>query len=191
MMTRGRPVMFLAAAALLVAYAFVGTRYLSEHKERVALAGEIAAAREALGLIPGPPEGLAERLSAARDDLDAATNGFPSDVDTTRVIDTILQLASACDVKALPLATEAWSAHEAGEYEYRVLHLDVTVQGEWPQVVAFVFGLEGGQVPTLVLRDVAMSSRDEESGGGNPSTGTVPVKATLRLSLYANGGTTD
>ncbi len=191
MMTRGRPVMFLVVVILLIAYAFIGTRYLSENKERVLLAEQIAAAREALELIPEPPEDLAERLAAAQDDLETAKNGFPSDVDTTGVIDTILGLASACGVEALPLATEPWSVNETDGYEYRVLHLDVTVEGGFPQVVTFLSRLEDGQVATLVLQDVAVSSRDQEFGSGGASTGNVPVKAILHLALYGKAGTMD
>jgi len=188
---QGRLAMSLAVVLLLVAYAFIGARYLSEHKERVVLAGQIAVAREARALLPEPPVDLAERLAAARDDLDTAQSGFPSDADTTAVIDTILGLASACGVSILPLSTEPWSVRETAGYEYRVFCLDVTVEGEWPQVVAFVSGLEGGQVPALVLQDVAMSFRDEEAGSEEVSTGASSAKATLHLALYARAGATD
>jgi hypothetical protein len=105
-------------------------------------------------------------------------------MNSTEVINTILKLADACKVKAIPLTTQAWSIESAGEYGYYVFRLDIAVEGSFSQLVSFLSNLENGELKTLIVKDLSVTRVMEQSGEEAISKETTPVTASLSLAIY-------
>jgi hypothetical protein len=133
-------------------------------------------------------------LEAAQTNLAVEQSLFPSQVNTTRVIDTILRLAAECEVKAIPLVTDPWSAENIGEHSYYVFRLNVAVEGSFSQFIIFVSKLENGEFDTLIVENISVtrlsqqpeeeSSEDESTEDEGIAEETIPILASLDIAVY-------
>lgn len=166
---------------LLVVYAYFGIDYMKQRNEQEALSLQIAEVTEVLGEMPKPSQDIEQRLEAAQTSLAAEQSVFPSKMNSTQVINTILELADDCQVKAIPLVTQPWSIENIGEHGYYVFRLNVAVEGSFSKLVSFVSKLENGEFKTLIVENVSVTRDPEESVSG----GTISVVAILDLAIYA------
>jgi len=171
---------------LLVVYCLLGMSYLKQRKEHQALTSQIAEVTQTLREIPKPPQDLEQRLAAAQTLLAAEQSSFPSKIDTTQVINTTLELAEACGVKAIPMATQPWSIETVGEHSYHVLRLTVAVEGSFSQLVTFVSQLEKGEYVTLVMENLSAAWSTEQT-----EEETIPVTGSLKLAIYTQSPSSD
>ena len=119
-------------------------------------------------------------MAEAQERLDAEKSAFPSEVNSIKVVDAILDLADECEVKAVPLITQPRGAVEVGEHEYRALRLRVTIEGSLVQLLTFVDKLEKWEFETLIIEKL------EVDRGSGESEETTPVIATLELAIYTH-----
>ena len=164
--------LIIAVAVLLGAYSFLVLDYLGQCRGNEALAARITEANSALARIPQPAQNLEQRLAAAEASLAEARSSVPGDPNSTRAINTLLKLAGACQVKAIPLSTTPWTV----ENNIHVFRLSMTVTGSQPQLAGFINQLEKGEFESFTIEslDVTGSSPDE----------SVPVTAGLGLAIY-------
>lgn len=174
----------LLVAVLLVVYYLLGTGYLKQRQEHKILIPRIAEAAQTLALIPLPPPDLEQRLAAAQADLTAGQSALPGEVNSTRTIDAILKLADECDVKAVPLVTEPWTAVKIGSHDYDVFRLSVSVTGSFANLVSFTGKLENEGFETLILEALSVSRTLEQPGEETVPEGEIPVTASLELAVY-------
>jgi len=162
---------------------YFGMNYAKARDGQETLAFQIADASQTLADLPELPqdlEDLEERVAEAQERLDAEKSAFPSEVNSIKVVDAILELADECDVEAVPLITQPRAAVEVGEHEYRALRLSVTIEGSLAQLLAFVGKLERNEFETLIVE------RLEVDRGSEESEETTPVIATLELAIYTH-----
>jgi hypothetical protein len=171
---------------LLVVYYSFGTGYLKQRQAQKELTLQIADVTQTLALIPEPPQDLEQRLAIAQANLAAEQNAFPTKMNTTQVINTILELAADCEVKAIPLITQPWSTEMVGEHEYSVFRLSVVAEGSLPQLLTFISQLENGELNTLLVENLSVTTENQPS----EEAVTLPV-ATLNLAIYARSTTSD
>lgn len=176
---------------LLVVYAYLGIGYMKQSGEREALTSQITEAIETLREIPKPPQDIEQRLAAAQASLVAEQSIFPIKVNSTEVVNTILELADDSGVKAVPLETEPWSIQDVGERVYYVFRLNVTVEGSLSHLSNFVSKLENGRFRTLVVEDLSVTRVSEPSEEEGVSEGTISVVASLDLAIYTQSLTSD
>jgi len=169
---------------VLVGNAYFGLSYMKQHNNHEALASQITDVSQALAQIPQPPQDLEQRLASAQASLAAEQSTFPSKMNSTEVINAILKLADACEVKAIPLITQPWSMENVGEYGYYVFRLDIAVEGSFSQLVSFLSKLENGEFKTLIVKDLSISRVSEQSEGEADTKETIPVTASLSLAIY-------
>jgi len=165
--------------------------YMKQRKEQETLTSQIIDVRQTLTQIPGPPQDLEQQLEAAQASLAAEQSAFPSKMNSTRVINTILELADDCEVKAKPLVTQPWSIENVGEHDYYVLRLNVAAEGSFSQLVSFISKLENGDFETLIMEDLSVARVSEQSEEENVPDGTIPVTASLDMAIYARSLTSD
>ena len=167
--------------AVLAFHYLWGMEYLSQNREQEWLSSQIAAAREELEQIPLPPDGLEERLAQARESLAAAQGAFPTSLNTSQFVNSVLELAEQCGVIISPLTTRAWIKEKVGGYEYDVFRLNLVVEGAFPQVLRFTDELENGQFPTLIIEtlDATVAAEPEESPDGS-----LELSVSLGLAVY-------
>ncbi|MEE8598081.1 MAG: hypothetical protein V3S69_00915, partial [Dehalococcoidales bacterium] len=115
---------------------------------------------------------------------------FPTRLNSTEVISTILELANSLGVNAVPLVTQSWSTEVVGENNYDVLRLTIAAEGNFSQLVNFVSRLENGEYQTLVVEDLIVD-RVATVSEGSGSEGTVSYIASFDLAIYARSLTSD
>jgi len=178
-LSRGRLLITALITILLITYCFLGMSYLKQLKAHEALASQISEVRQTIREIPKPPQDLEQQLAAAQTSLAAEQGSFPSKINTTQVINTILELAKGCGVKATPMVTQPWSTEMVGKHSYQVLRLTVMVEGSFPQLTTFASQLENEGYATLVTEDLSITWGTEQS-----EEGTIPTTGSLKLAIY-------
>jgi len=168
----------IAIIALLVVYYFLGMGYREQRQGHEVLSAHIAEATRTLAQTPRPPQDLEQRLAAARASLAAEQSAFPSQLNSTQVINAILKLADDCQVKAIPIATQPWSVGNIGG-GYHVFRLNISIRGSFSQLASFVSELENGEFETLVIENLSVTRAAGQTKGE-----TIPVTARLDLAIY-------
>ncbi len=181
----------LLCAVLLVVYYLMGTDYLKQQQEREVLASQIAEATQALAQIPAPPADLEEQLAAAQTSLEGIRNSFPSKLNSTRIINTILKLADEVGVKAIPLITQPWAIESVSDYDYFVFRLNIAVTGTFAQLVSFLNQLENGELETLIVENFRVSRVTESSGAESTPGDNTQVNASLDIAIHSQSPTID
>jgi hypothetical protein len=176
----------ILAAILLAAYYSIGTGYLKQRHEYVALASQITGATGKLAEIPPPPADLDQRLADAQANLDAVKNSLPGQMNSTAMVNSILEIAEGVGVKAIPLVTQPWTTQSIGDHDYSVFRFGVSATGTFTQLANFLKQLETGELDTLVIENLSLYRIPEPAGAGNE----IPVKADLEIAVYARPFTT-
>jgi len=177
----------LLVAGIFVSYAYFGMDYLRQSDALSALTAELADAAEELTQAPAHSRNdLDEQLAAAEATLSEARSEFPSEIDRTQAIDAILKLASDSGVKTLALVAQPWATVSIQGSDYRVIQLDLEIEGSFSQVVSFITELENEALKTLVINEVRVTTEEDISHGNN-----VTITAKLVLATYARAATTD
>ena len=174
----------LLIIVLLAGYYHFGLDYLQKEAEQEALASQITDATRALAQMPEPPVDLEPRLSAVQAQLATEQSTFPGEMNSTKIVNSILELADECEVKAIPLITQPWTTETINDHDYSVFWLNIAVAGTFTQMVSFLSKLEKGGIPTLIVEDLSVTRAIEPSGEESTPEGTIPVNATLALAIY-------
>ena len=154
----------LIVIVLLVVYGFLGFDYAKQNRERSRLLSEIADADFELSLVPlPPPHNLEEQIAEAEDRLADELTAIPSEINTSQVINNILNLAKQHNVQAIPLLTQPWATEKVGGYLYRVFRINIEAEGSFVQLNDFISSLEGSQFNTLLVEHLNIESIIEES----------------------------
>jgi hypothetical protein len=173
------PLLIIAIAALISVYYFMGTDYLRQRRGHEVLTTQVTETAQTLARTPPPPQDLESQMAAAEASLAAAQSALPGDINSTRAINAILQLADAWQVRAIPLVTDPWTKGNAG-LDYRVFRLNIAVSGSFWQLNNFLSHLENGELETLVVEKVKVT-RDT----GGPTEADTPVQASIDLAIYS------
>jgi hypothetical protein len=136
------------------------------------------------GIPPVDPE-LPERLEAVQNELDSALNYFPVEPDTTSIINYILQTAADIGIKAIPLFTRAWTLETFNDYNVSVFRLNLTVSGTSTQLSDFLYQLENGDTPTMVIENLTVNKENETSFHESISGSSTMILADLDIAIYA------
>ncbi|OGO21878.1 MAG: hypothetical protein A2144_04805 [Chloroflexi bacterium RBG_16_50_9] len=174
-------ILVAAAVVLLVAYAFLGMDYLKHRQQYETLGNQIAKASQTLDRTPASPQDLALKLAAAEASLASVQDAVPKDLNSTQIINTVLKLADACQVKVIPLVTKPWSVENIGQ-AYHVFRLNIIVKGSFSQLTSFVNKLEDGEFKSIVIEDLDVIRAGDQSD--------EPVTARIALAIYAQFTTT-
>ena len=168
---------------LLVVYGVLALDYMKQGPEQDRLLSEIGEIDQSLQALPELPPDRLEELTALQASLAAEQETIPSDINSSDVIEAILSLAQTTGVKAIPLVTEPWSEERVDEETYRVLRINVGVEGTFAQVSEFIGRLENGEFSTLSVEQLSIDVASED--GEVYSVGATPVVAELDLIVLA------
>jgi len=164
---------------LLAVYYIMGTGYLEQRREVKALASRAEEAAQMLAQIPPSPADLAERLSEAQSNYEAAQDSFLGQMNTTSIIDTVLRLADEAGVKAIPLITQPWTTENISDLNYAVFRLSITASGDFTGLAGFIDRLGTDEPPTLVIESIVLE-RATDTGEQ-----VAPFEARLEIAVYA------
>lgn len=183
--SKGRLLVTIFIVILVMAYFILGISYLNQLGEHEALTLQIAEVKQTLSEIPQLPEDLEQQLAAAQASQTAEHGSFPREINITQLVNTILEVAKDCGVKATPMVTQPWTTEMVGEHSYPVLRLTVDVEGDFSQLVAFTSQLEKEGYATLVMEELTATRGTEEEEG------TIPVISSLKLAIYTRSLSSD
>ncbi len=181
----------ILAVALLAVYYILGTDYLKQRREHEALASQINVATETLAQIPPRPADLGTRLSDARTGLETVNNTLPDNLNSTRIINTILRLADDVGVRAIPLVTQPWTTESVNGEDYSVFRLHVAVTGTFTQLSTFLSRLENGELETLVMEYLTVDSATGPFRGEGVYASILQVNAGLEIAVYSRPPATE
>jgi Tfp pilus assembly protein PilO len=181
----------LLIAVLLVVYYILGMGYLKQRNEHEVLASQITEATQTLAQMPKPPDDLEQQLAAVRASLDTVKSSFPREMNSTRIVNAILRLAENCEVKAIPLSTQAWKNVDIRGHSYSVFRLNVAVTGTFAQLVSFLSKLESGEPRTLIVEDLSVARVAKPPWEEDAPEGTIFINADLDLAIYTQSLTTE
>jgi hypothetical protein len=169
--------LIIAMVVLLAVNCFLGMDYLRQRQRNEALTSQVAEVTQTLADTPEPPQDLEQKLAEAEASLADAQDALPRDINGTQVINAILKLAEACEVKAIPLSTRPWSADNIGK-GYYVFRINMAISGGFPQLNSFVSKLKNGEFESIVVESLSVSRVPASSGD------TVSVTGSLGLAIY-------
>jgi hypothetical protein len=181
----------ILVVVLPVVYFLVGTDYQKQRRQHKSLASQITETTQILAQVPPPPADLEPRLAAARVDLDAIKNSFPSYTNSTSIINAILRLAEEVRVKAIPLVTQPWTAESVKGQSYSIFRLNLAVTATFVQLTEFLSRLEKGKPETLVIEYLSVDRASELSGGGSDGGDRTQVNVSLGIAIYSLPQATD
>ena len=174
----------LLVIILLVVYYLFGMDYMKQRKENMVIASQIADTRQVLAQMPGNADDLEQRLAAARSSLSATQSSFPGRMNSTQVVNSILELADDYKVRAIPLVTQPWLTENIGEHAYYVFRFNIVINGSFSHLVGFIGKLENGEFETLIVENLSVTRVGEESDEENVTEGTIVINANLDLAIY-------
>jgi hypothetical protein len=139
-----------------------------------------------LAQISSSPADLADRLSEAQSNYEAALGSFPGQINTTGIVDIVLRLADEAAIKAIPLITQAWTTEDIDGQEYGVFRLSVTASGDYARLADFIDRLETETPATLVIESIALERPTDIS-----EEQATSFEARLEIIVYARPSTAD
>jgi len=153
----------VAGAALILAlYALVARAVLSERSFQNNTRDKIAMLETALDGEQGGVQVASTReteLTALQATLEAVEFGFPSEMDSTEVLDYIITAASTHAVNLEQVESRDPVTGTIGSSTYRVFTYDVQVEGELDPIAAFLADLESGDIQTLTLDQINLQAQ--------------------------------
>jgi hypothetical protein len=152
---------------------------LSKKNEQETLLTQITEAIEMIDLIPEVPSDLEQRLADIQASLDSSQSNLSDEVNTTEVIDALIDTASASQVSVVFISTTPWSLVNIEGYNYLIFTVNLDIEGGLYNISAFLRNLESIQPPPISVEYLNIT-RDEELMGSS-----AMVTASLDMVLYA------
>lgn len=175
----------LISVILLVVYGLLAMDYMKQGSEHEELLSEIEGIEQSREAIPEPSTYYAEQLALVQATLAAEGQTIPSGINSSDVIDMILNLADDIGVKAIPLIAQPWMDVHVGQNEYNVLRINVDVQGSFLLVKDYISHLESGEFQTLIVESLIVNV-DYGDGEEVYAGDATPVVANLDLAVFAS-----
>lgn len=140
----------IAVIAIIVVNIVMWKSYFAEKSQIDVLKDEIAQVNQQTSEVAQPPSGLESQLLEAQNNLTAALQVFPANVDRNDVVDFIFSTANACNIQMIPLVSDGWEVESTGQ-AYFVLKYHGTVTGNLMNATNFITLLRNSDYPTLII----------------------------------------
>jgi hypothetical protein len=175
----------LLVVGLFTGYGILLTDYRNLHQDNAALTSQIAAAGQQLALIPPAPSDLSLRLEAARAALEGEKDSFPAQLNSTRIVNDILNLGETTKVKTIPLSTRPWAAESANQTTYPVFRLSMALNGTFVHLSDFLDRLENSGSGTLVITNLKIDSVTGPPADEGETGDALDVSCDMDIAVYA------
>jgi Tfp pilus assembly protein PilO len=170
---------------IIVAGYILGTDYFKQRREYDTFTSEIDGAKSELALIPLPSEELEQRLSEAQERLEDIHRVFPADLNTTIIINSILELADGIGIKAIPLVTQPWQSGTSDYFNFSVFRLNLKLTGSYNQLADFLSELESGEMQTLTAEYLLVEKTSNVPDPEKLDGDNLIIGASLDIAIYA------
>lgn len=157
--------LLLLVALAVVAYVALGTSIVREKWDQDALSAQIDLGEGVLQSVADARQDLEEsqtRLTEAEQELAAAETAFPTKLDSKDILETILRHVGESQVHLLRIDIREPITEVDGASAYNVLGLDLDVEGNFGQLVAFLAALENSATSTTRIGSFTLEDKGEE-----------------------------
>jgi len=152
---------------------------MSQQSEQETLRTQITDSIEMIALIPEIPSDLEQRLADIEASLVSEQSGFSGQVNTTQVIDTLLDMAGASQVSVVSMSTTPWSLVNVEGSVYLVFAINLDIEGELGNIAVFLRTLESGLPESVNVQHLTVAGDTEQVMESSLAT------ASLDIVLYA------
>jgi len=152
---------------------------ISQQSEQEALRTQITDAIEMIALIPEVPSDLQQRLTDAETSLVTEQSILLGQVNTTQVINGLLDIADANQVNVISLTTIPWSLINIEDYVYLVFTIHLDVKGNSDNLLALLRTLESELPKSVSVQHLTVTSDVEQI------TEPAQLTARLEIAIYA------
>jgi Tfp pilus assembly protein PilO len=146
---------------LVVAYLIFTVIYINQRQDQKAVRADIKVAEKLLGESEAHRSSLEQQLTGVEAELDANTVLFTSDLTSTLVLDDVLELGQASQVRIVSTRSQLASDKQVGEHTFTVLPFYVRAVGEFSQLMAFVDRLEKETFDTLLMKSMKIAQEED------------------------------
>ncbi len=166
-MSRTKFLSILLAICLVAVCVYLGTSYLKDRNEQLALKAKIASASQTLSLIPAPSDNVAQRLAEAQKTYDAARQDMlPEKLSSTVILKEVLAAAGEYQIKVIPITSDEWTNTTIGENSYRTLSIELNTESTFDNLVEFVRRLDSSEFSSLAVESVSIDRNSEAAERG-------------------------
>lgn len=158
---------------------------MSQQNEQETLRTQITDAIEMIALIPEVPSDLEQRLADIEASLVSEQSNLSGQVNTTQVIDTLLDMAGASQVSVVFMSTTPWSLVNIEGYNYLIFTINLDIEGELDNLVAFLRTLESELPESLSVQHLTVAGDTEQI------IKPTSVTASLDIVIYAQAPVSD
>ncbi len=152
--------------------------------EQQQLTFQIESLRKELTNIPDLVVQREQQLVQAQELLANEQSKMPSALNINNLVRDILELASQCQVKAIPLRTTPPRSKTFGQSSYSYWDISLSVEGDFQNVANFVENIDGKYISTATVVSTVLDQRKMKQDSSNIENYTANVTGTLRLYIY-------
>jgi Tfp pilus assembly protein PilO len=165
---------------MVIALGYFSIQFTQANRAGEELAAQTDVITEALAQIPASDRAeLEQELADLRKVLAARQADFARTVNTTSVVERVIQVGAQNNVTVIPLTTRAWQMETVAGYEFMVFRVSVEATGTYAALLNFLAGLETINIGVLLVEDVSMEVTDF-----NDNTAEMSTKTEVQLAVY-------
>jgi hypothetical protein len=166
---------------LITAFVYLLSDFTQQMKKQAVYMERINDQKIALGNLPVPATDLEQKLTELSAENTAASQAVSNNaLNTTLILDSLLNLADNNQLTTSPLAADSWTSKTVGEGTYRILPLQIQLQGQLTAFNTFLSQIEDKtKYPSLVVSNVSILPSTDPAAGDNGSI----ISAKLELEL--------
>lgn len=185
-MLRSRLLLIVLVVCLVIVVVYLTNDYLKQNVQQKSIQQQIDTGSQALAILSQPAEGLQQKLADAQSAYQSASAALSLKEDPNSIIKNIFLISDELHLDLNPLTTDQWAQRTIGSSLYRVMPMYLNLQGQFPDLLAFVTRLQDKNAfPALQIEtSEIMPLTPATSGGENPAT----LKLTLSLIQKADAG---
>jgi hypothetical protein len=172
---------------LILIFIYLITGYFKEQRTQADLMRQIESSRVTLQQLPAPPADLSERLkeiTLINENLKQSV--VAENIDSTEIINSLLETADACNMKVNPLVTDGEMKKGVDASTYLVLPIKLEIEGKLTDYIKFISRLEDTAVfPNLAIEDSTITRINARLETDVITSATSEITASLKVSIVS------
>lgn len=184
-MSGAKLLILILVLCLIIAFAYQGADYFKQQKEQANIIGQMNTSVQTLAMQAKPPQDLNKRLEEAKLANQISVQFVTGNtVNSTEIINNVLQTADTCDLKTSPLTTNQWLKKSVGGSTYRMLPIEMNIDGKLSDLTFFMEKLSDKNFfPSLAIEDLSITGNEKFDGEDTRISETSIVSAKLKMSI--------
>ena len=160
-MSRKLLITVLGVGLLIICVYFLAST-ISQHSEQEVLRTQISYTNDMIALIPEVPSDLQQRLADIEASLVSEQSKLSGQINTTQVIDSLLDMASVNQINVVFISTVPWALLNTEGYEYLIFTINLDIEGELDDLAVFLRTLESELPESIGVQHLVVTGDTEQ-----------------------------